>query len=377
MFEGMKFCTDRMVTAFLAHVNSHGGDTIVQIRDWTSRATLDIIGRVAFGHDFGCGESAEAKQICRVWIEMVDGGMTMGGRIAPLILRNFPFLLLFPIPAIRAQSAVRLTVQGLAEQLIAKAPKDPELIKGGDLLTTLMRANIREHMNISREELLDHICAFILLGHETTAGTLNFTLHALAQNPDLQDKLRREIVSFGAEPTYQDFQNKLPYLDAVVKEGLRMFPPGAHTERVAARDDVLPLGKPLQTSSGKVLTSIRIKKGQLLSIPTIAINRNNAVWGDGWTFRPERWLTPRGLPDPSESVKGLSQLLSFLDGPRMCIGYRVALLEFKIILSSLIKTFVFHDTGAKMEPTMSPILQPRIIGEKGSSLPLRVTLAEP
>lgn len=57
-----------------------------------------------------------------------------------------------------------------------------------------------------------------MVGHETTAGTLGFTIHALAQHPDVQDKLRKEILEFGAEPTYDDFLTKLPYLDAVTKE---------------------------------------------------------------------------------------------------------------------------------------------------------------
>ena len=57
-----------------------------------------------------------------------------------------------------------------------------------------------------------------MVGHETTAGVLNYTLHALAQNQDAQNKLRKEIIEFGSEPLYDDF-SKLPYLDAVTKEG--------------------------------------------------------------------------------------------------------------------------------------------------------------
>ncbi|KDQ08460.1 hypothetical protein BOTBODRAFT_37899 [Botryobasidium botryosum FD-172 SS1] len=377
MYESVKVCTDDMVLAFTSHINSHGGDTVVQIRDWTNRATLDIIGRVAFGHDFGCGETVEAKRITNSMAEMVALGMTRMGKIAPIILRNFPILASLPLPSIQSQGEIKLTVRAIAEHLFAKTSNNSESIEGKDLLSTLIRANINEHRGFSKDELLDHICTFVVGGYEMASATLSYTLLALAQNPGIQDKLRKEILEFGADPTYDNLSSRLPYLDAVTKEGLRMYPANAHAERVSLKDDALPLRKPLVTSTGKVLTSLRIKKGQLISVPSIAINRNNAVWGDGSTFRPERWLIPGQLPDPSESTQGWSQIFTFLEGPRMCIGYRLAILEFKVILSSLIKTFVFHDTGADVEFVWSTTLQTRIVGKEESSLPLRVTLTDP
>ncbi|KDQ08459.1 hypothetical protein BOTBODRAFT_191732 [Botryobasidium botryosum FD-172 SS1] len=377
-YECIKVCTDNMIMMFADHVSACGGDTIVQIRDWTNRATrvLDVIGRVAFGHDFGCGETAEAKKITNAMTQMVGLGMTHIGKMAPIILRNFPALASLPLPSIQSQSEIKVTVRQLGEKLLAKAANDPESVKGNDLLSTLIRANINDG-GFSKDELLDHICTFVVGGYETSSATLSFTLLALAQNPDVQDRLRREILEFGVEPTYDDLFTKLPYLDAVAKEGLRMFPVSAYTERVALVDDVLPLRKPLVTSTGETLTSLRIKKGQLIAIPSIAINRNNAVWGDGWAFRPERWLTPDQLPDPSESTQGWSQMLTFLEGPRMCIGYRLAILELKIMLSSLVRAFIFRETGAEIEFVFSTNLQARITGKDEASLPLRVSLAEP
>jgi len=376
MYESIKVCTDNMVSALVSHTINRGGDTVVQIREWTSRATLDVIGRVAFGHDFGCGTTTEAKRINRVLTEMVSLGMSKVGQRATIVLRNFPILASLPLPSIRSQSAVKVIVSELAEQLFIKASNDPESVKGKDLLSMLIRANVRERMSISKEELVAQICTFVFAGNDTTSSTLNYALFALAQNPSIQDKLRKEILDFGVEPTYDDFSNNLPYLDAVTKEVLRMFPVGAHAERLALADDVLPLRKPLVTPTGEILTSIRIKKGQVIAAPSVAINRDNAVWGDGWTFRPERWLTPGQLPSPSETTLGWSQLFTFSEGPRMCIGYRLAVLEFKIILSSLIRTFVFHDTGADIEFVFSTTLQAKIVGKEEASLPLRVTFVE-
>ena len=65
---------------------------------------------------------------------------------------------------------------------------------------------------------VDHV-AHSTSEHETTSGSLNYTLWALARNPDKQAKLRAEVLAFQGEPTYDDFQTKFPYLDAVCREG--------------------------------------------------------------------------------------------------------------------------------------------------------------
>lgn len=62
-----------------------------------------------------------------------------------------------------------------------------------------------------------------MVGHETTSATINFTLLELGKNKDIQDRLRREIVAFtgsgpNGEATYEDYQTKMPFLDAVLKE---------------------------------------------------------------------------------------------------------------------------------------------------------------
>ncbi len=84
-------------------------------------------------------------------------------------------------------------------------------------------------------------------GHETTSSALAFTLWALAQNTDIQRKLREEVRTIAGEPTYDDFvdPNLLPYLDAVCKEAMRMFPPAARNEKAVQEDDVIPLRQPI------------------------------------------------------------------------------------------------------------------------------------
>jgi cytochrome P450 len=98
-------------------------------------------------------------------------------------------------------------------------------------------------------------------------------------------------------------------------------------ERIAMSDDVIPLRHPVYTKDGKEITSVPITKGQTVVVPIVAIHRLDSVWGDGDSFRPERWLQQDGLPDPDQLCAGWSNLLTFSDGPRNCIGQRLGRLS--------------------------------------------------
>jgi len=167
-----------------------------------------------------------------------------------------------------------------------------------------------------------------------------------------------------------------------MKEALRMYPAAPFTERIATKDDVIPLRHPVTTSDGQVLTELRVQKGQVISFPVIAINRIHSRWnGDGDTFRPDRWLPENAheLPDKADLCSsGWNGSLTFSAGARRCIGYRLAMFEYKIILASLLRRFVFHDSGTKVEFKWVGSLQPRIVGQedKGVQLPIRMSFVD-
>lgn len=100
-----------------------------------------------------------------------------------------------------------------------------------------------------------------------------------------------------------------------------MFPALPYMERVATKDDVLPLQTPIVTPDGRIVDSVPISKGQIISLPIIAINRMNAIWEDPMNFRPDRWLSP--LPHPELTPRGWGNTLTFSEGPRNCVGYRL------------------------------------------------------
>jgi len=166
-----------------------------------------------------------------------------------------------------------------------------------------------------------------------------------------------------------------------------LYPASARNEKVAAEDDVLPLREPIRGADGSWMKSIAVKKGQVIHIPSIGINRDEDVWGDADTFRPTRWLVGKpagdkyckpgeqGLKPAEEMCGGWAGIFSFSEGPRACVGMRLALFEYKILLSTLIRSFSFEDTGAKVFTRFGATLAPRVVGEEsdGIKLPIKIT----
>ena len=215
---------------------------------------------------------------------------------------------------------------------------------------------------------------------------------ALAQNPGIQGKLREEVRTIAGEPTYDDFidPTRLPYLDAVCKEALRMFPPSPRNEKAVEEDDVIPLRHPIRGADGAWIKAIPVKKGQVIHIPLLGINRDEAVFGDADTFRPTRWLVGRGdateakyctpgehgIPPPDQMCGGWSGLFTFSEGPRICVGMKLALFEYKAILTTLVRNFQFHDAGVAISMRNFNMWSPRIKGreDEGLNLPVQLTL---
>ena len=97
----------------------------------------------------------------------------------------------------------------------------------------------------------------MVVGHETTSTATTWALFALTQSPQVQDKLRKELLAVGTDNPTMDELNALPYLDAVVRESLRVHPPLASILRVATEDDILPLGEPVKDKNGNILDAIK------------------------------------------------------------------------------------------------------------------------
>ncbi|KAE9401075.1 cytochrome P450 [Gymnopus androsaceus JB14] len=335
MGPSVMICIDRMIR--------------VSKRNAMTNQPLAIIGQVGFGYDFG-PETPNGKAILGAWQKDVQLFSTFSAFLAPILIGIFPWI-------------AKLPIKELQEILLQEPPN----MDGTDVFSILVRESWEGKLKPDGERKLDNAT----LLDNTTSGSVQLTLLDLAQNPDAQARLRAELVA--ADSNDIDVIESLPYLDAVTREGLRLHPSVRGAHRVAIRDDVIPLKKPVMLSNGETVTSIPVKAGDNFIIPFPVMNSDAQVWGpDAHEFAPERWITEGALPSGSELPHGpYSHISNFIDGPRVCIGWRLAIQEIKLILASMIKNFEFRDTGVKVEKYISPTVQPFVNGQ-AAQLPLQV-----
>ena len=98
---------------------------------------------------------------------------------------------------------------------------------------------------------------------------------------------------------------------------------------------MLPLSEPVRTASGELVNTLKVAKGTLVSVPLASINLATAVWGeDAKVFRPSHWFDndsgQNGIPAKAKELQGHRHLLTFSDGPRICLGKNFAVAELKV-----------------------------------------------
>lgn len=205
-------------------------------------------------------------------------------------------------------------------QEMAGVNKSTETSK--DLLSIIVKANmapdLEDHQRMSDDEIVYQISTFLLAGSETTSNALSWLLWRLAQNEHLQQRLRRDLSAIDrAEPSLE-MLDKVPLLENVIREGLRLDCPIPEISREATADTVLPLSEPVVGSDGTVFTSIPLRKGAWVVEAVGEIHMNKDIWGeDAEVFDPDRYDRPNY---PLQKVPGTyGNLLAFNGGARNCM----------------------------------------------------------
>ncbi|KAI1641311.1 cytochrome P450 [Biscogniauxia mediterranea] len=177
---------------------------------------------------------------------------------------------------------------------------------------------------IQMENFLGHLLQFMAAGHATSADTISWSVYTMAENHDIQDKLRNEINELAARKPdfeYSDI-DALPYLNNFIKETLRLYAPSTSHHRQAGAD--------------LTIDGVFVPKGTIFDIVPAVPMLNPIIWGEDATVHdPTRW--DRLTPDQSSPYA----FEAFSNGPRMCIGKSYAITEMKIMLVDLIRRFRF------------------------------------
>ncbi|KAM5542011.1 hypothetical protein V8D89_004321 [Ganoderma adspersum] len=367
----------------------------LDMNGWMARATLEMLGQAGLGYSFdkftedstdSYGEALKSFFPVINHVPLLNlFVMTLANHIPKWLMRRV-LKLAVPFPHVLRLLAISETMQKRSTEIIqqkktALQKGDKSLMhqvgEGKDIMSVLLKSNMDAPTDAERlpdEELLAQMSTFILAGMDTTSNALSRILHLLALHPDVQGKLRhelaeaREVVGNGRDVPYDDLV-KLPYLDAVCRETLRLHPPLNLIGRRAVKDTIVPLSAPVRGKDGTLVSEITLPRDTFVLLGLQACNTNKKLWGeDAYEWKPERWLQPLPSMLDEARVPGVySNLMSFSGGVRSCIGFKFSQLEMKVLLTTLLPAFEFGLTEKPIIWNSSAVSYPTM--DKDSTRP--------
>lgn len=294
----------------------------VDIMSWYNFTTFDIIGDLVLGDSFRALENGQYH----AWIRNLFASVKFLGimRFAatyPIINRVFKLLMSnIPSMADKRSAHFAFTKQKTENRLNRDTDRK-------DFTTYIQRYN--DERGMTREEIISNSGALLIAGSETTATLLSGATYHLLSNPVALKKLQVEIrESFQSEdeitPLSVRNPSKLPYMEAVLMESLRIYPP-------------IPASLPRMIGSmGDVIDGHFVPANTSVGVHQSATYQSSANFTDPKSFVPERWLpeAPKRYRNDRKDA-----LQPFSVGPRNCLGKNLAHFEMRSILTRMMWHF--------------------------------------
>lgn len=326
-------CTRDRITAW----DDRRDEGAVDIHHEMMELTFRIVGRTLFSMELGRHTDAVGPAI-KVALDHANDQVE----------NLWPVPTWLPTPAnFRFRKAMQ-TLDRLVYDIIGTRRRD-----GGehaDLLAMLMSATDETGTErMTDRQLRDEVLTLALAGHETTANALSFTWYLLSKHPEVERRLFQEVTTVlgEAEPTLADLE-RLEYTGWVVNEAMRLYPPAWMFERQALAEDTL--------------SGYRIPKGSIIGICPWSVHRHPGLWDNPEGFDPERFSPERSEGRPRYAF------IPFGGGPRTCIGNHFAIMELKILIAMIARSYrlaLVEGGEPELEPGIT--LRPR----RGISMQLR------
>jgi cytochrome P450/nitrite reductase/ring-hydroxylating ferredoxin subunit len=314
---------------------------VVDLQEDFKRFTVDLTTRLAFGHDLNTLE--QEGDVLQRKLEHVFPGLMRR------LLAAVPLWRVVKLPSERrleaSVSQVLSFLRGLLVGARARLEADPGAAsRPATFLDAMLAARDEAGRPFSDGQILGNAIQFLLAGEDTTALTLSWAAHELCDAPEAVSALRAEadeILAGSATPPDFEAAGRLQVAAAVANETMRLRP-------------VAPLLF-LETNREAVLGDVSLERGQGLILLMRPPACSDASFSDPRAFRPERWLRrpPGAAHEPSAHMP-------FGSGPRLCPGRALALLEMRVALATLFRSFSIQRVGDRAEVeerfafTMSP-----------------------
>lgn len=303
---------------------------VIKFTSWLSRCTLDIIGLAGMGFDFNAinDPQSELNETYRSIFSPSKQARNL--QIASLFIPG-PILRLVPVARNTEMANASETIRRVSRKLIQDKKQKMVEAKGERVDKDILSVAL-ESGGFTDENLVDQTMTFLAAGHETTSSATSWALYALAKDQKIQERLRQEVRQHLPSPNDEDavvtaeMVDQCHYLHAVCNEVLRFYAPVPLTRREASKDTTI-LGTP-------------IRKGTDVILSPSAVNQSSAMWGDdAGKFNPDRWM------DKNANSGGATSnfaMLTFLHGPRSCIGQAFSKQEFACLLGSIVGYYQFE-----------------------------------
>ncbi|KZO93792.1 cytochrome P450 [Calocera viscosa TUFC12733] len=342
-------------------------EVTINVEPWLSDMSFDSMGEAGFSHSFNAVDGSKPL-VAQLFDSFGGARLLLFRRMLFVFLRDAAIFRWLPIAGLLTDRT-REAMTEIARNVMHDEGALQDAKEGRrSLVASILK---EEDRKLSESEVVAQMNTLILAAYLTTSHALTWCFHELSSHPTVQTKLRAELQRF-PNPTALQIENEMPYLDVIVKECLRLHPTIPVVRRVAMADAFIPLSAPILTRDGQIVPSIHLPAGAELTIPIEPMNRSTLIWGaDAEDFRPERWLAP--LPEGAQEVGGWNHTLTFLDGPRNCIGRNFAVAEIKAILVTFFRDLSIQPwkDGTDVKPELAFFVRARNEGVKGLILRVR------
>ncbi|RDW69225.1 hypothetical protein BP6252_08245 [Coleophoma cylindrospora] len=314
------------LSAFQEHVDNlvnavRSSNNVVDLQPLFFKYTLDLTTALIFGQSVNSLMSEGVDSFSNDFSEAADI-TAYRGRLGDL------YWAYTPARFRKSCKAIKIYVDGYVQSALKTLEKGQDSPEGN----TGQFVFIRELQDELKDPILvrDQLVNCLLAGRDTTACLMTWTFRLLVQYPEKLVRLRKEIndVLGDQQIVTRTHIRAMPYLDCVIKEVLRIYPPIPANLRFATKTTVMPRGGGPDGRS-----PVLIRKGWGITYAPYLMHRRVDLYGeDAEVFRPERWEDGK--------LKGIGWgWLPFNDGPRVCLGKDLALMEASLGILRIVQAF--------------------------------------
>jgi cytochrome P450 len=319
-------CSSLITQCFSELAQSH---QTINLGQWLQFYAFDVIGKITFGKRFGFLDTGDDKTGI---IQAIEGRSAYGTFVG-----IYPFLhkyIFSYLPKTGGYGYMLKFSQDTvaSREKLLKDPYDTSRDGPPDFINKFLNVHSADPTKFTRDDIFTISSSNIGAGSDTTAITLSAIFYYLLKNPSTYHRLQSEVDTAAKDGmisnpvTFKEAQG-LPYLNAVIKEALRLHPATG-----------LPMARAVPPS-GATLAGRPFPSGATVGINAWVAHHNQAVYGpDADSWRPERWLEIEEQGRGGEIEK---YSMAFGMGSRTCIGKNISLLEMSKLVPQLLRTFDF------------------------------------